>query len=102
MDEEKKAKDPIDEAIAKSAFLAMLLNSRPKCVAPENSTAVLTEALVDFDHVSIPTTRYEGLIRAETERDIALRAYQNVPSYNLMAALSFVFGPKEEEKGDAQ
>ena len=103
MEDTKKTKNTLAEAAAEAAFVNMLLGIKPSQPKPaEDSARVLhTEALVDFDHVSIPTVRFEDLVRAEEKLGIVFRAHQIMESYQLHAALDLVFGPKEE-KGDAQ
>lgn len=55
------------------------------------------ELCIDHEHVSIPTSRYEELIRAETERDVLLRAYQARLGYSFDYVLQAVLGPLEPE-----
>lgn len=93
-DKDKKTTNPIAEA----AFLAMLAQAkcRETTAAEPRGATLHTEMLADFDHVSIPTTRYEELIRAETDRDVLLRAYHALTSYRLADVLEAVLGPKPE------
>lgn len=53
------------------------------------------EIVVDANMVSIPVSRYEDLLRAEAERDIAVGVVLETPSYGLQEALRPVFGLRE-------
>lgn len=54
------------------------------------------ELQADIEHVSVPTTHYAELIRAETERIILLRAYHALPIYYMNSIIEAVFGSKPE------
>lgn len=61
------------------------------------------ELQADIEHASVPTARYEELIRAETERDILLHTYHGLPKYYMENVLKAVFGPRPEAgEPDAQ
>ena len=105
MEETKKPTNPFAEAISEAAILDIIFNKNcPHRKPTENrAPATHTEALVDFDHICIPTSQFEELVRAKEQRDILRRAYPTLESYRIMDLLSVVFGPKpKEEKGDAQ
>ncbi len=53
------------------------------------------EVIIDRDYISIPRSRYDELLRAEKERDIAINAVLEVPKYNLQTVLCPVLGLKE-------
>ncbi len=53
------------------------------------------EIVIDANMVSIPVSRYEDLLRAEAERDIAVGVVLETPSYGLQKALRPVFGLRE-------
>lgn len=55
------------------------------------------EVCIDHDHITIPISRYEELIRAETERDVILRAYQAFTGFRLSDAIEAVLGPRPTE-----
>lgn len=54
------------------------------------------------DIIGVPVDRYDELIRAELERDLLLRAYHNHDQYALQSGMELVFGPKPEDKEDAE
>ncbi len=56
------------------------------------------QVVIDKDFISIPTTRYEELVRAEAELDTVLRAYQSLKICEVANVLQAVFG--REEEGD--
>lgn len=55
------------------------------------------EVCIDHNHITIPISRYEELIRAETERDVILRAYQAFTGSRLSDAIEAVLGPRPTE-----
>ncbi len=63
-----------------------------RCAPPDDNVQVI----IDHNFVSVPITRYEELIRAETELDVVLRAYQSLESDHLEDVLQAIFGPKSE------
>lgn len=63
----------------------------------EGIRASSLELCIDHESVNIPVARYEELIRAETERDVLLRAYQANMGYSLDYVLQAVLGPLEPE-----
>ena len=56
---------------------------------PHDSCA---EVIIDRDYISIPRSRYDELLRAEKERDIAITAVLEVPKYDLQTVLFPVLG----------
>lgn len=54
---------------------------------------------IDRDHITIPVTRFEELLKAEISLDIVRNAYETSESYNLPDKLALVFGPRPK-KGD--
>lgn len=50
------------------------------------------ELCIDHDHITIPVTRFEELIKAEVYLVIARQAYEKSESYNLHSNLSLLFG----------
>jgi len=59
----------------------------------------LLEFCIDRDHITIPVTRFEELLKAEISLDIIRNAYETSESYELPDKLALVFGPRPE-KGD--
>lgn len=59
----------------------------------------LLELCIDRDHITIPVTRFEELLKAEISLGIVRNAYETSESYNLQDKLSLVFGPCPK-KGD--
>jgi hypothetical protein len=59
----------------------------------------LLELCIDRDHITIPVTRFEELLKAEISLGIVRNAYETSESYNLQDKLSLVFGPRPK-KGD--
>lgn len=55
------------------------------------------QVIIDNNFVSIPLTRYEELVRAETELDVMLRVYKAMTNYDVAAVLEAIFGPKLED-----
>jgi len=52
------------------------------------------ELCIDRDHITIPVTRFEELLKAEISLDIVRNAYETSESYNLQDKLALVFGPR--------
>lgn len=62
-----------------------------------------TEIRIDTDHVSIPVSRFEQLLRAEADSRVLLRAYQTLGMYRMEDVMASVFGPKPVDgAGNAQ
>ncbi len=59
------------------------------------------ELCIDHDHITIPVSRFEELVKAEAKLDIVSQIYKTVESYNMKNTLEFLFGPlPSPEKGD--
>ena len=65
-------------------------NKQEKTVHEEALGAL--ELCIDHDHITIPVTRFEELIKAEVYLVIARQAYEKSESYNLHSNLSLLFG----------
>ena len=63
----------------------------------QTTKAGTIEVCIDHNHITIPISRYEELIRAETERDVILRAYQVFTGSRLSDAIEAVLGPRPTE-----
>lgn len=99
--ENKEMNDYLDK-VAEAIFRDMLSRNKPCSIQQLNPPCTM-EFLADADHVSIPTSRFEALVRAEEQRDIVRRAYQTNcrRSWRMDEILELVFG-KPEVKGNAQ
>lgn len=51
------------------------------------------ELCIDHDHITIPVTRFEELIKAEVYLVIARQVYEKSESYDLRSNLFLLFGP---------
>lgn len=59
------------------------------------------ELCIDHDHITIPVSRFEELVKAEVKLDIVSQIYKTTESYNMKDRLEFLFGPlPSPEKGD--
>ena len=59
------------------------------------------ELCIDHDHITIPVSRFEELMKAEAKLEIVGQIYKTVESYNMKDTLAIVFGPlPSPEKGD--
>ncbi len=63
----------------------------------EQTTKTGTIEVLEHNHITIPISRYEELVRAEAERDVILRAYQAFTGYRLTDAVEAVLGPRHTE-----
>lgn len=52
------------------------------------------------EYICISMSRYDEMLRAETERDILLRAYQDSPTYAVQAVADAVFGQDQKYRPD--
>jgi len=59
------------------------------------------ELCIDHDHITIPVTRFEELIKTKVTLDLIEQLYKKAPSYNLQDYMSWVFGPIEKSDDHA-
>lgn len=99
---ENKDQQELLEKVLEAMFRDMTGLSKPGHIRPLEPPCAM-EILADTDHVSISTSRFETLVRAEEQRDIVRRAYQIHwrRAWPMDEVLALVFG-KPEVKGDAQ
>ncbi|MCF8017803.1 MAG: hypothetical protein K9L62_00260 [Vallitaleaceae bacterium] len=57
------------------------------------------ELCIDTDHITIPVSRFEELVKAEIKLDIVRQVYETKESYSMKDSLLLIFGPLPE-KGD--
>lgn len=55
------------------------------------------EVPIGDTHVTIPISRYEELVKAESERDVILRAYHAFSGSRLSDTIEAVLGPRPTE-----
>lgn len=68
----------------------------------EKEITISEEALelcIDTEHITIPVSRFQELVRAEIKLDIIRQVYETKESYSVKDNLSLIFGPLPE-KGD--
>lgn len=55
------------------------------------------EVVIDNDYISVPRSRYDALLRAETQLIVISRFYgRNGASYQISDLLEALFGPRED------
>lgn len=67
-------------------------NKQAEKIINEEALGAL-EVCIDHDHITIPVTRFEELIKAEVYLVIARQVYEKSESYDLRSNLSLLFGP---------
>ena len=64
----------------------------------EETREGLLELCIDRDHITIPVTRFQELLKAEAELSFARKIYHKSDSYQVRDNLAILFGPREEKE----
>lgn len=69
--------------------------------AEKTTSSGILELCIDIDYVSIPVTRFEGLLAAETRLDVIKQGYMAAKySSDVEDLCRIFFGPKVKEEGN--